>query len=122
MLASSHPPEEVLPGVFVRHPTIGDLVEVDERVGKPGFIGWYLVRFMVSADGSPIWAPDEQEKAERVHAAIAQRVIERVGELAKSPPDCGQASSARPGLEVRPASVDGHAAAGVGSGDRVETR
>lgn len=122
MLASSQPPEEVLPGVFVRHPTIGDLVEVDERVGKPGFMGWYLVRFMVSADGSPIWAPDEQEKAERVHAAIAQRVIERVGELAKAPPDCGEASGARPRLEIRPAALDGAAAAGVGPDERAETR
>jgi hypothetical protein len=101
-LASQQPPAEAAPGVWVRHPTVGDLVEIDDRQSKPGFIGWYLMRFMVTSEGSPIFAPDEQEKADRVHAAIATKVLEKVGQLMQSPPDLGEAGDARPRLEVRP--------------------
>jgi len=116
-LASSQPPAQAAPGVWVRHPTIGDLVEIDERQGKPGFLGWYLVRFMVHEDGSPVWAPDEQEKAERVHAAIAQAVLTAVGGLLSTPPDCGEASGARPRLEVRPAALSHRITASSGLDD-----
>lgn len=113
-LASSQPPAEAAPGVWVRHPTVGDLVEIEDRQGKPGFIGWYMVRFMVREDGSPVWGPDELEQAERVHAAVGKAVIDKVGELLRSPPDCGQAGGARPGLEVRDAAQCGAGAAGGG--------
>lgn len=111
-LARSQPPAQACPGVWVRHPTVADLVALEAQQGKPDLVGWYLVRFMVTPEGAPIWAEDELDKAERVHAAIANAVIEKVGQLLSAPPDCGQAGGARSGLEVRDAAVDGRVAAG----------
>jgi hypothetical protein len=116
-LARTQPPAQVCPGVWVRHPTISDVVDIEDREKTPGFIGWYLVRFMCWQDGSPVFAPDEEEHAGRVHAAIAQKVIEKVGQLMHSPPDFGEAGSAPSRLEIRPSAVSHRVTASDGLDD-----
>lgn len=64
--------------LFVAVPTAGDLVDLEARREKPDAILWYLVRFLVDADGRPFLRSEDDARG--IAANVAQRLVEVVGE------------------------------------------
>lgn len=70
--------------LFVAVPTAGDLVDLEARREKPDAILWYLVRFLVDADGRPFLRSEEEARG--IAANVAQRLVEVVGEQLSARP------------------------------------
>lgn len=70
--------------LWVAHPTAGDMLDLEARGDKPGLMLWYLVRFLVDAEGRPHLRTEEE--ARMVPAEIASALVARVGELASARP------------------------------------
>ena len=64
--------------LFVAVPTAGDLVDLEARRDKPDAVLWYLVRFLVDADGRPFLRSEEEARG--IAANVASRLVEVVGE------------------------------------------
>lgn len=70
--------------LFVAVPTAGDLVDLEARREKPDAILWYLVRFLVDADGRPFLRSEDDARG--IAANVAQRLVEVVGEQLSARP------------------------------------
>lgn len=69
---------------FVAVPTAGDLLEMESRKDRPDLVLWYLVRFLVDADGRPFLRSEDE--ARKAPGNLATAVVLKVTEALSARP------------------------------------